>query len=326
MLILVRSLRAGVLALIAAASVLQGPPALGSGVILKENHPKPPTLPEVSSTLGILYACYRVWDGSLLDCAFTHKIVGLKKPVDDLENNGGHLHNGGRPLIDPPDGKLEVDGGEAQQDGELGVKGQTRNEEIFVKHRMPQASGRISADGTLTLPSPFFCVHDCFTFNSWKIDYTIDVAIDGLAMLPDEGPDDLYIKVRGGKDTHPEAYFGTQTAIQSLKFIAQNYHVLASRKLSVNDMSLSKGGMFDLNNQWWVNNTPGNGHTEHRTGTDADINQDNVACQNDNAFKRAVDLVFPNGVLRRGKIKSARLCEGRGFKHIDLDLFDPNLG
>ncbi len=289
-------------------------PIWGGGVILKENHPKPPTLPGVSSTLGILYACYRVWDGSMLDCAFTHKIVGLKKPADDLDNNGGHLHNGGRPLIDPPDGKLEVDGGEAQQDGELGVKGQTRNEEIFVKHRMPQVSGRISADGTLTLPSPFFCVHDCFTFNSWKIDYTIDVAIDGLAMLPDEGPDDLYIKVRNPDINHPNsvAYFGAPYAFQTLPLIAEDYWVLTGKKLSVNDMSLPKGGLFDIGANWKPE------HDSHRLGTDADINRGGIECTKLHELRMAVDMVA-RPVIRKGQPASALYCEQSGNAHVDLE-------
>lgn len=41
--------------------------------------------------------------------------------------------------------------------------------------------------------------------------------------------------------------------------------------LGINDMSLEWGGMFDLNGEWWVYDTTGNGHMSHREGMSVDI-------------------------------------------------------
>ena len=104
----------------------------------------------------------------------------------------------------------------------------------------------------------------------------------------------------------------------------------SGRNLSVNDISLPKGGVFDLLLNWDGDDD----HAEHRDGNDADINTENILCQGDQALRAAVDRVLV-GILRTdadGNLKvekktgkphpfSALLCEATGFKHIDFKEF-----
>ena len=71
----------------------------------------------------------------------------------------------------------------------------------------------------------------------------------------------------GGTDTHPDGTRGTESTIKKLTEIAQRYFERTKRILSVNDLSLPDGGLFDFKNTWSPQ------HNTHRTGTDADINR-----------------------------------------------------
>ena len=78
--------------------------------------------------------------------------------------------------------------------------------------------------------------------------------------------------------------------------------------------------MFDLNRQWFVNKTEGNGHIGHREGISADINRADetgvaVNCETDLILRQAltnVNAQLPPG----GKIRL--VCESGGRKHVDF--------
>ena len=110
---------------------------------------------------------------------------------------------------------------------------------------------------------------------------TLDFKIDGLVSLPPAWQDSLHggatyynlINNPPYSGYHPGNHFGRQQTITSLKQIAWNYYFEFSNaslfpELSVNDMSLKWGGLFDIKADW--SSSP-NGHDEHRYGNQADM-------------------------------------------------------
>ena len=142
---------------------------------LKPNNPITRLLP---------IGCYDAWSGRYLNCEFIYKVIGLKEPYigtckECMENNGGHCHDyDGHPLIDPPGGKVEFAGTD-EDNTPLGVKGQTQYQRAVIRHRMPQVAGRIVTETTITAPSGWRCLCCCFTSNSSKYEYTLDVSKGG---------------------------------------------------------------------------------------------------------------------------------------------------
>lgn len=168
------------------------------------------------------------------------------------------------------------------------------------------------------VPAGWVCITGCYDSSSWRYERTIDVGIRNLNELPDNPG--LYTKIRGGVDYHTNdvAYFGAQLTLQYLPLVAQDYLILSERRLSVNDMSLPKGGLFDIHGNW---QTP---HRSHREGKDADINQGGIACEDDEDLMTAVDQLLPRITTSNGNTRSALLCEACSNntlcrKHIDFE-------
>ncbi len=281
--------------------------------------PHEPSFPNNVRTVTRTFACYNAFDGSPLNCDFSLKITGLKSPANDIANNGGHVHDTNRPLI-LNRGKLEYS---ADQDSaRLSVRGTTLATTPLVyaevMHKLPEVSGKIETDATVTSPHGWVCVSSCYTKTSWRDTITYDVGIKGLVELPGslntENPATAvgdYIKVRGDANVHPKGSFGTPFALAALKNIAKKYKKLKGRALSINDMSLPKGGLFDVHDNW---STP---HKTHRRGKDGDINQDGIACLSDKKLRRAIDAAIKPPT----KGQTRRYCESGGRKHIDLEPF-----
>src|SRR5438876_468219 len=91
-------------------------------------------------------------------------------------------------------------------------------------------------------------------------------------------PDSTGIVVASPPDP-PKIHFGTAIALEKLQQIAQKYFNTTNdennpteqkRKLKINDISLVRGGVFDLNLNW-VGDNQNDPHWGHRTGTEVDI-------------------------------------------------------
>ncbi len=267
--------------------------------------------------------------GRLLDCKYTFEIKGLRSPRDLSENNGGHIHNfDTHPLIEPPqpplgDGKLGVVGGDFQYVNNLLVSGQTRNQEVEITHQMPQVAGVIETEIFIYAPYGDGPPIPCYSHEerSYRAEGTIDVKVPGLTQLPDSG--DYHVVCRSeacppppsSGASHPYGTYGTQDTVNKLLKIAEKYYEFTDgRKLSINDLSLPKGGLFDYKATW----APP--HTEHRTGNDADINLKDgggvrTTCETDKDLKKAIAEVAKG--QSRPKLKS---CDIEGEKkHIDFD-------
>jgi murein endopeptidase len=138
---------------------------------------------------------------------------------------------------------------------------------------------------------------------------TVDVSVPGLEQLPADGEN--YQIVRGGTETHPQGTYAKPETIETLLEIAKNYREISGSKLSVNDLSLPAGGLFDIRDNW---QTP---HKSHREGIDADINRTNIEgeftlCEDDLDLKEAIKIVAAGAKFPR------LYCEEQGFKHIDF--------
>jgi len=138
----------------------------------------------------------------------------------------------------------------------------------------------------------------------------VEIKVPGLAPFPQSG--EHHVVVRRGADTHPDGAYGMPITIEILKEVAQEYFELTKRKLSINDLSLPEGGLFDIGDIKWA--TP---HIEHRAGNDADINRTDGGgvfknCEGDKALREAVRYVGSGGIpwLK---------CESGGRKHINFD-------
>jgi hypothetical protein len=278
-----------------------------------------PSFPGDISMVRTHISCYDAFTLRELDCAFTHKVIGIKKPVEDIENNGGHAHNfDTHPLIEPRDGALEFSGVDSDP-SKLGIKGQTRNTSVVLTHPMPQASGKIVTETLITAPFGWRCSRGCFTENSFKYEFTYNVGIFNMKGIGSSS--DFHVVLRGGTDTHPEGTYGTPATTEQLMMIAKEYFEQTDgRKLSINDLSLPTGGVFDLCSTYNPSDTcsaaPNGGHIEHRTGTDADLNRCDGSGQFCPLCKFLQEVV---GEIAEGRSRPRLNCESEGRKHIDFD-------
>jgi hypothetical protein len=291
-----------------------------------------PALPGSPSGTGFSTTCYclvfRPGYATVeeCDCTFTYKFMGMKTPVEDLGNNGGHNHNlDTHPLHEPVGGKLQAipDSAATWLDGEKHwwVEGHTLYNPLFVRHPLPEVAGSIESEIIVTAPLGWACSGGCWTPDSKRYLDSINVGIGELTRLEDSG--EHHVVMRGGTTTHPEGTYGKSDNINRLKEIAKEYFDRTDRKLSINDISLPMGGLFDYKNNWA---TP---HKEHRTGTDVDINRTDgggvyTNCWADDKLEKAVEEVAKGKNRPRLKCEDAVLMGGLiiwedVYKHIDFD-------
>jgi hypothetical protein len=312
------------IALVHAAPVWGDDEILETVSVLPSNMPTPlgPRTNVVRKRTYI--ACYDISTGTLNDCSFDMTIRGLTPQATDPVNNGGHNHD----FDTHPVGSLSivspfVTGPSRSQ------AGQTLSNVFSVSHEMPIVSGKIDVRLNLRVPPGWRTVfpRSCdATQTSWCFLTTIDVGVPDLTSLPDGSP--FYVKIRRGAPNHEDsaAYFGTADAISNLSAIAETYSDMTTLLLSVNDMSLPRGGVFDHRSTF---NPP---HVWHRTGQSADINKPaGQDCRNAYDIKVAVMFVMPPEAgsffaTRRGFPSAGRfLCETANDNniHIDFDVVPP---
>ena len=167
---------------------------------------------------------------------------------------------------------------------------------------MPEVSGKIDTILNLYVPPGWHTVslESCDTsFTYWCFNTTVDVGVvtDLLPLAdPQTYPGLPYIRVRNNPTTDPHpnsvAFYGTINTLFFLNNIAISYQD-AGYLLSVNDMSLPRGGKFDIKGDYKLVGKK-SGHKYHRTGTSADINKDdNGDCLLNDQLRRAVDQEMP---------------------------------
>lgn len=254
----------------------------------------PPSVPGNPSVTPISFSCYDILTYRLQDC-------GVSLALSEGTSAGGHAadHDPGRPL-----GGLRFYGETGT--GSTTLSFRTNFSVRGVRYVAPEISGTVKLAGRFTPIRPYYCVVTCL------LQGTFFVEVERLAKLP-EVTDLPYVVARGGTDTHPEGTYGTQNTLARLQVIAGKYFKKTGRKLSINDLSLLWGGLFDINNDW---SPP---HQTHRFGTDADINRVDgggvfANCPDDEMLEQSIKET--NRSLPRGK--AALKCEQGGYKHVDF--------
>lgn len=157
---------------------------------------------------------------------------------------------------------------------------------------------------------------------------TTDVRVPRLESLPDGAA--AYIKYRNPenpvKHRDADAFYGLPVANSALTQMASLFKEVVGAPLSINDMSLPKGGKFDVDGSW------SGDHREHRIGLSADINRriqadgQKMPCLKNTALRDAVDSVIPATGPRvlvnpnaKGRTLSRLYCEPTTYQHIDFD-------
>ena len=168
--------------------------------------------------------------------------------ASEVQNSGGHLHLG-RPL-----GSLAASSGTTNSQGKFTT---TYTASLFGgAEKISASAGGGSGNATLT------------------------VKVTGLSLL---GSGTNYALV-GATSTHPVNHYGNSTTNSKLPAIANQYAAQFSGSvLNYNDMSLARGGLFDIGPPFgtlW--NTP---HVEHRLGKNCDVSKSNVASSRWNALE-----------------------------------------
>lgn len=302
----------------------------------------PSTLKHVDSEaepVRIYLACYGydwLYNRLPLNCDFSLWVSYPDNPDPD-----GHNHDeqtrplvyrkrhfipgslGPKPVYEGP-GKLEFpfdfDAADRRVSGHTINAGGLQTSAV-IDYPLPEVSGDAQLDIQLTLPPGWhYAYPDGYRTNMTWDQYRLHIGVPGLVELPEPGPEDRYIKVRTFETEHPDsvAFYIQSIYLNELKTLAQEYYKRSGeqRVLSLNDMTLPKGGLFDIKADW----APP--HRSHRDGTDADVNQVFIPCFEDTLLIQAARQTLPN--LRDefgtgGNTDSAILCEGGGRKHIDFE-------
>lgn len=143
------------------------------------------------------------------------------------------------------------------------------------------------------------------------------------AQIPVEVPDlenltnalTNFFQLTGQTQTHPDNHWATSETARKIQLLAFDVFRLFGVKLGINDMSLSRGGLFDICGTWnpddgcTITRLDGTtarikkGHFGHRTGTSVDV--DRSACLDPN-------LVGNCGKFEVNKVLFQFLCNNRG--------------
>lgn len=261
-----------------------------------------PDTPPFGSPFLHIFECYDAFTGNLLNCQVFDQLVGLVPPPTDPANTGGHLqHTAPAPLTD---GSAGANGficllcTDFNQDP-LIVQTFTNSDTAIVLHQVPQFAGRIQVQSVITPPPGWSCITSC-TFQ-----FVEEIGVDGLSELEATGVN--HMVVRGGTTTHPVGASGTSDTLNRVRIFAQIYKMVTNNGLSVNDISLPRGGKFDLANAYGE----ADDHIYHRRGTDFDVNSRDLGGQAINCLLNK-DLQISLKNLGAKK----KVCHSTGAYHV----------
>ncbi|MFQ5443686.1 MAG: hypothetical protein ACE5EK_03615, partial [Nitrospinales bacterium] len=290
--------------------------------------------------------CFDPFTGKKGDCDFET----IVRPVPLTHLDAGHKdHEAFRESTLGKLREMELPGGSAVHDNDdcddsdvvnpekwdQIINTRTGGGRAFLQYLIPEVSGMVEARSEITAEyimidgqevrtnyPPGSSVSSIF----YKVDYHSGfklqwigggVIVNRAYLVPLDLVGEHYEVVRGGKDTHPEANFATNRTLNTLREIAKEFHEISGYKLSINDLSLPWGGMFDLNERWCARKKETGKksipHWSHRDGMDVDINRKPIGapapinCDPDDALHDAVSEVrggdvFPKVVCEAGKV------------------------
>ena len=253
--------------------------------------------PGTTSQGFVNFHCYDIETFLPVNCVVTATLGPLDPATTTPPFFGGHVAH----LPPQPLGKVR-NAKEPPSADDVSVKGNTLNG-FTVVYTAPEASGQVQFVTTWTFP-PFYLCLDRSSGQFRRICTDTDHLNVGLSGLQDLPPNPSYIVSRDRAQTHPRGTSGTPATNDSLARLALLYFVISQgqRTLSINDMSLPQGGLFDIAANWAPD------HKTHRRGIQADINQEGIDCLNDVDLQAAVRVMG-----------ARRLCEPGGNKHITFN-------
>jgi hypothetical protein len=312
--------------------------------------------------LGALFICVDDSTWQLLSCPYTYQLVGVDQltdpliqnqvtqPLTDIQIYGGHEHDQSThpfywapsPVVQSP---ITVTGGFYQYQTPLMVTGNTASSVVSVTFPAPETAGSIWEKVDIGSPPGWYCVGLCWTSTDNLYHDTYLIGWPGFLQLNPAatvgGPTN-YIVVRkspitgavGGDTLHPDqnATWGDAYTIVQLELIANIYQQNTGDQLSINDMSLPLGGLFDVYADTTIppaNTTPGTWvppHRGHRIGFAFDVNttdaaQQPVVCDKYSALGLAIQefdrLISLNPALLQPSLEPQLHCESGGRIHIN---------
>ena len=244
----------------------------------------------------INFACYDIDGIKFINCTVTTRLGQLDPAF------GGHVaHVAPQPLGTIRDVNTPGAGG-------VSVTGSTLNG-FAVVYKAPEASGKVEFVTTWTFPRGYLCLDNLRPTCTDTDHFDVGLQLQKLDPLNDI----FYTVIRDNTDTHPDGTSGVANTINKLKVLAVLYYIKTNqvRRLSINDISLSLGGLFDINANW----APP--HTSHRRGTGADINRNArdsngsplpaLNCPDDVALQDAIEW------LANGASRPQLVCEQNGI-------------
>jgi hypothetical protein len=343
--IMPRRLSARQLATMCLTGLLAVGAAQGDGYIKqREMYVTPSNLVHVQDKpdkFHVKVGCFGVYWGTPIDCSFSLWVSYPHPTSPPWLANGGHYHDADtRPLIYRQrhfvgnelyyDGAGSLDYPSDIDPDPMAVQGETfpgvpYADYAIVAYPIPEVSGEVQMDTRITILSPYwYCASDCYTAKMFWFQDLFHIGVQGLVEVPDPGlSGHHYIKSRTAEAEHPNAVaFNIKpehltqlykiadeyyTAFQTDKIYQETHGV--PRPLSLNDMTLPLGGLFDIRHDW----APP--HRSHRDGTDADVNRkvNNVIIECSLKDRHLIEIL--RGVLPNvkhtapGDTNSALLCE-----------------
>lgn len=249
-------------------------------------------------------------------------VAGNEVTIEEkwVDDTGGHMHDGDVCSDVSATEEIELDSNVRRKiktekgtvgKGKITAVTDENGEVVIPKYQTPTVSGKWVLEASTTLNGETFSARD-----------TIDVRVPDLVLLPDPHPGDGYTKI-GGTDSHhgpqqnsvDDNHFGTQAVVDSLQSLASSWQALVTAvntlhnrqtPVRINDISLPKGGLFDVCGDW---STP---HQFHRVGKDVDIRT--VADSSQLEQRRGVLLQTTRRITEEGETELYR--ENQRFEEV----------
>lgn len=249
------------------------------------------------------FGCYDLFLGKMVDCKFTYKLIGVDTNTDPLVGVGqnpfldtllghsdpifgGHNHDQvSHPFIYPDNltGSVTFSNGANTSLNPLEVDGDTGGGFALFQFTVPQVAGALWVQTNIVTFEGYLCLVDCETHETISIGYGDFVPL-GQQSTPADNP---YITFRGDTTNHPNdfAFWGKPYTIENILSVADAYIDLYPNNtdvLSINDISLEYGGVFDVEADQTICTDPTTGntvsctwmppHRTHRMGYEFDLN------------------------------------------------------
>lgn len=291
--------------------------------------------------------CVDIDTGDLVNCQFKFKILGTADVLPTLgysasgysENLilGGHYHTAGRPFIYPDNssGILSIANGTLSSTGTLSITGQTDANYAAVLYPIPEEGGILAVQDDMYAPPGWYCAYWCYTPDDMRDVELYEIGYfdrtyttTDLVHFP-ESTDYSIVRDDGVGHQDPATGYSAGTYLTADAFariytIAWKYYKATHDKLSLNDMSLPVGGLYDFRDDWMPP------HKGHRDGIAVDINlhdgSDNyIDCASRNYYSKILKKIVDSVIkIPAGSSYFTRyLCETNNGDHIHINLFNP---